>query len=125
MKEHKNFNLLIVDDEEGIRKALRRNFELEGYNVITADSGNKALEIIRSNKIDFVISDIRMPDGDGEMLLIEIKKMNPEIPVVVLITGFSEMTRKDALSKGAFDLLFKPIDIELLDKYIEDQFNTT
>jgi DNA-binding NtrC family response regulator len=115
-----NFTILIVDDEEIIRKALAKNYKLDGYNVIMASGGNEAVELCRNKKIDFVISDVRMPEGDGVFLLDELRKMNPDIPVIVMITGFSELTKEEAISKGALDLLNKPVDFKIVDAYIEN-----
>jgi DNA-binding NtrC family response regulator len=120
MKEPKDFNLLIVDDEDGIRKALSAHFEMDDYNIFTASGGYQAIEIVKKNRIDFVISDIRMPDGDGVMLLDEVRLMNPDIPIIVMMTGFAEITKEEAVEKGALDLLEKPIDIDLLEKYIAE-----
>ena len=88
MKNREDFNILIVDDEEELVASLKTNFELEGYRVFTAFGGYDALEIVNSEEIDFVLSDIRMPEGDGEMLLKKLQFSNPEIPVVLIISGF-------------------------------------
>jgi DNA-binding NtrC family response regulator len=120
MRKPEEFKLLIVDDEVSLVESLEMNYKLEGFNVYTANGGFEALEVIKNNKIDFVISDIRMPDGDGEMLLKELKKNNPEIPVVLLMTGFSKHTKEEVIKLGALDLLSKPIDLELLDKYLNN-----
>ena len=120
MRDPKDFNLLIVDDEDGIRKALLAHFKMDGYNIFTASGGNQAIEIVKNNKIDFIISDIRMPEGDGEMLLDKIREMNPEIPVIVVVTGFAELSKEEAVEKGALDLLAKPIDLDLIEKYIQE-----
>lgn len=114
-----DFNLLIVDDEEGLREVLVMNFEMSGYNIFQASGGLEAIEIVKSNRIDFIISDIRMPDGDGVSLLEKIREIDPNIPIIVMVTGFAEITREEIIKKGALDLLEKPYDIELLESYIE------
>ncbi len=119
MKKIEETNLLIVDDEEGIRKSLGREFELEGYNIFRASSGNKAFEVIKKENIHFVISDVKMPDGDGVSLLENIKNNFPDMPFVFLITGFAELTKEQALDKGAMDLMLKPPSVELLLRYME------
>mgnify|MGYP001613613763 CR=1 FL=1 len=119
MIDPKDFNLLIVDDEEGLRSALKIHFQMDGYNIFTSSNGNAAFEIIKKNKIDFVISDIRMPEGDGEALLQKLRELNPDIPVIVMVTGFAELSREKAIEMGALDLLAKPIDLEKIEKYIE------
>jgi len=122
MKNPEDFHILIVDDEEGIRRVLSQHFEIDGYTIFTASGGNEALEIVKHHKIDFVITDIRMPNGDGETLLEKIREIDPNIPVVVMITGFAELTREEAIRKGALDLLLKPVDLGVIEKYIEENF---
>ena len=120
MRDPKDFNLLIVDDEDGIRKTLSSHFKMDGYNIFTASGGYQALEIVKENRIDFIISDIRMPEGDGEMLLEKVRELNPEIPLIVMVTGFAELSKEKAIEKGALDLLAKPIDLDLIEKYIQE-----
>jgi len=123
MRKPEDFTILIVDDEERLRQSLKKHFKLDNYNVLTAGGGYEALDIINEKKIDFVISDIRMPEGDGEMLLKKIRELNPKIPMIVMVTGFAEMSKEEAIKGGALDLLAKPIDIDLLEEYIAEQLN--
>ena len=118
-KRAEEFNLLIVDDEEGIRESLTCHFEIDGFNIFTASGGIEALEVVKLHPIDFVISDVRMPEGDGIMLLKEIRKRNLEVPVVVMVTGFAELTPEEAKELGALDLLSKPFDVGKLESYIQ------
>lgn len=113
-----------MDDEEPIRNVLKEHFELDDFQVFTAESGNKALEVLSKETIDFVISDVRMPDGDGEMLLREIKELNNDIPLILLVSGFSELSREDAIELGALDYLTKPFNLEQVEKIIFDYMNT-
>lgn len=76
---NEKFNILIVDDEEGIRETLQDFLQSSQFEIRTASSGKSAQQVIESTKIDFVISDIRMPNGDGIFLLSEIKRINPDI----------------------------------------------
>lgn len=120
MREPKDFNLLIVDDEDELRELLASHFEMEGYNLFTAGGGYEALEIVKNNNIDFIISDVRMPKGDGIMLLGKVHEMKSDAPIIVLVTGFAKLTREEALEKGALDLLEKPINLEQIEKYIKE-----
>lgn len=115
----KTINILIVDDEEGIRSGLAMYIEDEGHKVFVAASGNEAIEICNKNKIDFVISDIRMPDGDGIKLLKSLRSKNPDLPVVLMMSGFSQYSRETIISKGAIDLIEKPFPFEKLEEYID------
>lgn len=114
----KTLNLLIVDDEVEIIDSLAQYFELDGHTVFTATGGYAALEIVKKEKIDFIISDVRMPDGDGKTLLEEVRKIDSAEPPLLLISGYTEITPSEAIKMGAIDMLAKPIDFELLDDHI-------
>lgn len=122
MRNLQDINVLVVDDEELLRKNLARNLELEGFSVFTAACGREALPIIMGQRIDFVLSDIRMPNGDGIELLEQIKEHNPGVPIVLLASGFTEHSREDVLAKGAIDLMKKPIDIDGMVELIKSLF---
>ena len=111
--------VLIVDDEKELRRAIRRYLELEDYVCLEAKNGKEALKIINCEEIALVVSDIRMPGGDGIELLKAIKNINAKIPVVLLVTGFSEINRNEAISLGALDLLNKPIDMDWILNYLD------
>jgi YesN/AraC family two-component response regulator len=120
--EKKDFKILIVDDEELIRETLKEAFEDEEYSVITASGGDEALEIVRSVPIDFVLTDIKMPKGDGIELLDNINMMGSTQTKVVLISGFSEYSRKEVVSRGAFDLYAKPFKLAEIMAFVNDIF---
>lgn len=110
MLEPKDVTILVVDDEAGLRKALAFDFKRRGFNVLDAGCGNDAFEIVRNNRIHVVLSDVRMPNGDGIELLDKIKAIDPEIPVVMFITGFADLSLEDAYNKGADAVFSKPFD---------------
>ena len=104
------FRILIVDDEAEIVKTLCNYFSLEGYLVCTASNAHDALELVKKGDIHMVISDIVMPGMDGVDLLIEIKKFNGLIQVV-MITGYVKMYNiLRAFSSGASNCIFKPFE---------------
>lgn len=111
--------ILIVDDEEKLRKSLERNLSLDGHIVLTAANGNEAFEIVKNHSFDLVISDVQMPNGNGEQLLNSIRNNFPRVPVVLMVTGYAEMTRDEAIAAGAIDLIPKPIDIDYIDNLIK------
>lgn len=113
-----NFTILIVDDEKDIRKTLSLYLEMDGYKTITASGAREAIQLIQGEVVDFIISDVQMPDGDGIELLTHIRKTNPVIPVIVLVTGQTQLTKEEAIKLGANDLLMKPINLEILEEYI-------
>lgn len=114
MREAKNVVILVVDDEEVLRKAIVFDFKRKGFQVLEASNGNEALETVRNRKVDVVLSDVRMPGGDGIGLLDAIKAIDPGIPVVMLITGFADITTEDAYNKGADAIFSKPFDRKML-----------
>lgn len=123
MHKRSDIQILIVDDEDGIRESLTINLELDGFRVLAASCGNDAMEILKTNKIDFIISDIRMPKGDGVTLLKYVKQHYPDLPQVVLISGFSEVNAEEVKKMGAIDLLLKPPSIDALIEMIKKYCN--
>lgn len=104
--------ILIVDDEEEIRISLSRYLKKHSFKILTATNGNEAAQLITNEKIDLVVSDIRMPIMDGIKLLTFIKNRDKNIPVI-LITGFSEILEtKDAYELGANGFLSKPFRLK-------------
>jgi DNA-binding NtrC family response regulator len=111
----KNYYFLIVDDESSQRQILAGYLKQKEYNVFEASSANEAIEILKNNLIDFVLTDYKMPDMTGLELLGEIKKFNPEISVI-LITAFGTIENAvSAMKLGAFDYITKPLDLDELD----------
>ncbi len=107
--------ILVVDDEEDILSFIEKILKYKGYDVITADSGGKALEILNSGvKVDLVILDIMMPDVNGWEVCRKIKS-DPKlshIPVVMLSALFLEEHVKTSFEVGADDHITKPIDFK-------------
>ena len=114
--------LLIVDDEEGIRRSLKKVLEKDGYDVYQADNGEEALRIVQQEKhlIEVVISDFRMPGMNGLETLIAIEKINPEITRIIL-TGYATMESAIESVNARIDgFLTKPFDnVELRAKVRE------
>jgi signal transduction histidine kinase len=105
-----NGNILLVDDEPGIRKVLRISLAEMGYAVSTAENGEEALALFRETAPEIVVTDIKMPGMDGIRLLREIKRENPETEVIV-ITGHGDMELAiRSLKNEATDFITKPID---------------
>jgi DNA-binding NtrC family response regulator len=100
--------LLIVDDEKEILNMLRRNMEMEGYDVTTTTSPFKAVELMKQELFNLVLTDIKMPEMTGVELLREIKRINPLVNVIMM-TGYSTMSNVvDCLGSGAMDYFVKP-----------------
>lgn len=117
MQNVEPYKLLIVDDESGIRDSLKDFFELEGFDVVCSSSGMSALEVLKNNSFDVVLSDIRMPEGDGRFLLKSIRQIHTAQPLVILMSGFSDVTPEEAYAEGAIALLTKPFNpVEVIEK---------
>jgi two-component system nitrogen regulation response regulator NtrX len=105
-------NVLVIDDEAGIRDVLREILEDEGYSVLVAEDGIEGLEIIRSERIDLVILDVWLPNMGGIDVLKQLKDEKPDIEVVVISGhGNIDMAVK-AVKLGAFDFLEKPLSLD-------------
>ncbi len=118
-KAMKPFKLLLVDDEEGIRKVLKITLESAGYEVLPAPDGETGLDIFIREKPDIVITDIKMPGIDGIELLKRIKNLNPETEVI-MITGHGDMDLAvKSLQYEAADFITKPIDSHDLESAIK------
>ncbi|MDA8124204.1 MAG: sigma-54 dependent transcriptional regulator [Deltaproteobacteria bacterium] len=115
--------ILIVDDEESLRIMLRAVLKDEGYGVAEASDGTEALRAVEREAFDLILMDLRMTSMDGIEALMEIRKINPNVPVLIMTAYASVKTAVSALKAGAFDYLTKPLDIEelkiLIDKALE------
>ncbi len=114
--------LLVVDDEEGVRRSLKRVLERDGYEISLAEGGSEAIDIVREKRdsIETVISDYKMPGIDGLETLIEIGRINPEITRIML-TGYATMESAiESVNAGIDGFLTKPFEnIELKAKVRE------
>ncbi len=110
----KNRSILLTEDEQAQRMALEEHLSNNDYNVVSAGNVTDALEIIKTRTIDIVITDYNLPDNNGLFLLEQVKKMNPDIPVVIITAYGSIDDAVKAMKSGAFDYLSKPINIEEL-----------
>ncbi len=116
MKEFLGKIVLVVDDEDEIIEILEEHFEMLDCWVLTAGSGEEALEILLKQRVDFVISDIRMPNGDGLFLLKRIREELKEPPPVLLISSFSDINAREAVEHGAIGLMPKPFQLKEIDE---------
>ncbi len=106
--------ILVIDDERAIRNTLKDILEYEKYDVELAENANKALEIVKGNEFDVILCDIKMPDMDGIELLPKLIETHPDTSVV-MISGHGNIdTAVDAIKKGAFDFIEKPLDLNRL-----------
>ena len=105
--------VLVIDDEPPIRKLLRMGLETQGYQILDASNGKRALELM-SDKPDLVILDLGLPDMQGLELLRQIRAARKDVPVVVLSSRGDEVAKVAALDQGADDYVTKPFGMEEL-----------
>lgn len=110
--------ILIIDDEENIRNGLEANFEMEGYNVLTAKNGNEGLAIVDKNEVDCVITDLRMDGISGLDVVKSVVGKHPAIPVIVLTAHGSVDSAVEAMRAGAYDFLTKPLNLDALNAVV-------
>lgn len=101
-------SILVVDDEEMMRNLLTKILSREGYKMLTAENGNHALEIIKTDKVDLIISDMKMPQMNGFELLKHVKRDHPNVGVIIMTAYGDTYTVKDALLLGADEYITKP-----------------
>lgn len=107
-------NILVIDDEQSIRNTLKEVLEYEKHTVDLAIDGMEALELFRNNQYDIVLCDIKMSKMDGIQVLEKIFEISTEVPVI-MISGHGNIdTAVEAIKKGAFDFLEKPLDLNRL-----------
>ena len=107
-----NYKLLLVDDDPFILEIIDKDLENQGYQVLTAENGVKAIELLSKKKFDLVITDLVMGKIDGIQVLKKAKELNPEIMVIIL-TGYEVMNSAiDALRLDADDYMLKPCESE-------------
>lgn len=105
-------NILIIDDEAGIRFSLRGILEDEGYTVLEAESGEEGLELLKKNDVDLVFLDIWLPGMDGPEVLEQIRISLPQLPVL-MISGHATIEHAvSAIKNGAHDFIEKPLSLE-------------
>jgi len=106
--------ILIVDDEKNYLVVLEALLSPEGYEIVTADNGPDALRSISNSDLDLVITDMKMPVMDGMELLDECKKINPELPVIMMTAHGTIEMAVEAMKKQAYDYFTKPFQNEQL-----------
>lgn len=111
--------ILLVEDDPALLKVLSIYFKRIGGIVFQASNGQEAIQIVESEKIDIVLSDVQMPIMGGVELLKTIRLTRPIIPIVLLTTGQAELTKKDALEFGASGLIHKPFKLKTLGDEVE------
>jgi DNA-binding NtrC family response regulator len=114
-------SILVVDDELLIRDLLYDFFQQQGWTIAVAENGERALEILRTRKIDLLLTDIKMPQMDGLALTNQVRSLYPDIPVV-LMTGYPSVeTAVEGIKAKVEDYIIKPFNINKLFKVLKSQ----
>ena len=120
MKDNRSSqSVLVVDDDRNVLEVLDARLSSCGLTVHKADSGRKALQIIKSRRIDLVVSDVKMPEMDGPGLLDEIIRIQPGLPVIFLTAYANVPDAVKAVKSGAMDYVEKPFDGKALTEKIQ------
>jgi DNA-binding NtrC family response regulator len=115
-------SILIIDDEENIRKYLERSLNKNGFETYTAQYGKEGINLLIQKHIDVVLLDLNLPDIDGLEVLKEIKKLDAQ-SVVIIITAYGDISSAvEAIKLGAFDYMTKPFDFEDIKIVINNAF---
>ena len=124
MVEDKNkpIKILLVDDERGFVDVISKRMSKRNIEVTQAYSGTEALQALRREDFDVTVLDLKMEDMDGIEILKILKKMAPDLPVIMLTGHGSEEEARDGIRFGAFDYLTKPCDFEELIVKIKEAY---
>ncbi len=123
--EYKDINVLVVDDQENLLDAVAFEIEILGCTPIKARNGFEALEQFKKNRIDIIISDIRMPVCDGTTLLDELRTVSQTSPPFIFMTGFTDLKVYEAYDRGADAFISKPLDPDILSAIFKRVLSTT
>ncbi|MBW1649173.1 MAG: sigma-54-dependent Fis family transcriptional regulator [Deltaproteobacteria bacterium] len=110
--------ILIVDDEKNYPLIISALLEEEGFETLTANSGEEALEILKSYDVDLILTDMKMPSMDGIMLIERIKENNFNMPVLMMTAYGTVEKAVEAMKKGAYNYILKPFDNDSLIAYV-------
>ncbi len=118
-------SILVIDDDESVRKVLATALEDEGYRVDTAENGTVAVAKSQKGFYNLALIDIRLPDMEGTKLLTELKETTPKMRKII-VTGYPSMQNAiDAVKKGANDYVVKPFKmesvLETVKKHLDEQ----
>jgi two-component system NtrC family response regulator len=116
--------VLIVDDEKNYPLILGAVLEEEGLEVLTANSGPEALQILEASDLDLVLTDMKMPSMDGIQLLERIKSRDPELPVIMMTAHGTVDKAVEAMQKGAYTYILKPFDNDRLILFVNKAIET-
>lgn len=104
--------VLLVEDEPALRMTMAANLELEGLEIVEAEDGEQAIELVSTQPFDLVLSDVRMPRLSGIAMYQRLKTLAPELPVILMTAFALEDQLRQAVRQGVYTVLSKPFDVE-------------
>ena len=117
VEQKSDIQVLIIDDEVGFTDILAKRLSKRGIKTTIANSGSQAIQALRKTDFHCAVLDLKMEDMNGIEVLKIFKKMDPDLPVIMLTGHGSQAAANEGMSQGAFDYLTKPCDLEeLIDK---------
>src|SRR5215470_13184994 len=115
--------VLLVDDEEDIIEVIQDRLEAYGFTVATASTGLEALRKLSLERFDGIFLDVKMPEMGGIEALVEVRKKDTKIPIIIITASSTREAAIEALAKGANDYVLKPFEWEELKAKIEKVYN--
>lgn len=116
--------ILIIEDKESMAQMLQQTLEPEGYKILIAKNGEEGIKLIKENKIDLILTDLKLPDKDGIEVLKASKEDNQIRPVIIMTAYGSIESAVSAMKCGAFDFITKPFDTDYLILLIKRAIDT-
>ena len=118
-----DIRILIAEDEDDLRELLVSVFESRGSQVYSAKDGLEALDVMKRNPVDIILSDVRMPRCDGIKLMGEVRRNQNLNPIIYLVTGYADINPDEVMDGGADKLIHKPFSIEELFQMLENHLD--
>lgn len=119
-KQNRSDNILVVDDEKGVCNILKKILVQDGYQVVTATSGARALTSLKKKPVDLVLLDIKMPGMDGIEMMRKLREFNKDV-VVIILTAYGTLgTAREAMQLGAYDYITKPFDADFVKSMVRE-----
>jgi DNA-binding NtrC family response regulator len=121
----KKNRILIVDDDHAMRLALAESLESCGYDISAAENGSEALNLFSKRKFDLVVTDMKMPEMSGIEVLQGVKKLSPDVPVILITAYGTVNTAVEAMKEGAAEFIMKPFSLDDLEAIVKNVLNTS
>ena len=111
--------LLVVDDEPNVLYSFQKTFQSDGLEVVTASTGREGIELVAARPPDAVILDVRLSDMSGLEVFDAIRQIDPRLPVIIITAYAATETAIEAMKRGAFEYLLKPVDFHQLREVVQ------